>query len=88
MMANAQQRRSLPASLSSPSTRFTVGRDRSGRWIVHDRDGLVGGLFINEEAALHFAAGECNCTSADICRAAGGMILEFTPFARSNANIH
>ncbi|MBX4928613.1 hypothetical protein [Rhizobium binae] len=87
-MANAQQRRILPAATPSPSARFTVGRDRSGRWIVHDRDGLVGGFFINEAAALHFAAGECNCPSADIHRAAEGLALEFTPFARGNAKIH
>ncbi|MBA5806107.1 hypothetical protein [Rhizobium changzhiense] len=86
-MANTQQRRSLPAAAPSPS-RFTVGRDRSGRWIVHDRDGLVGGLFINEAAALHFAAGECNSPSADIHRAAAGMVLEFAPFARGTAKIH
>ncbi|MBY5781206.1 MULTISPECIES: hypothetical protein [Rhizobium] len=84
-MANAQQRRSPPAAAPSPSARFTVGRDRSGRWIVHDREGLVGGLFM---AALHFAAGECNCPSADIHRAAAGMVLEFAPFARGTANIH
>ncbi|RXT27140.1 hypothetical protein B5P46_12140 [Rhizobium leguminosarum] len=87
-MANAQQRRSLPAATPSPSARFTVGRDRSGRWIVHDRDGLVGGLFINEAAALHFAAGECTCPSAEIHRAAAGMVLEFAPFARGTAKIH
>lgn len=87
-MANAQQRRIPPAAMPSPSARFTVGRDGSGRWIVHDREGLVGGLFINEAAALHFAAGECNCPSADIHRAAAGMVLEFTPFARGNAKIH
>lgn len=87
-MANAQQRHILPAATPSPSARFTVGRDRSGRWIVHDRDGLVGGLFINEAAALHFAAGECNCPSAEIHRAAAGLELEFTPFARGNAKIH
>lgn len=73
---------------ASPSSRFTVGRDRNGRWIVHDREGMVGGLFINEAAALHFAAAECNCRLADIHRAATGMVLEFTPFARGAANIH
>jgi len=87
-MANAQQRRILPAATPSPSARFTVGRDRSGRWIVHDREGLVGGLFINEAAALHFAAGECNCPSADVHRAAAGMVLEFPPLACGNAKIH
>ncbi|WP_027685029.1 hypothetical protein [Rhizobium leguminosarum] len=87
-MPNAQQRRIHPAATPSPSARFTIGRDSSGRWIVHDREGLVGGLFINEAAALHFAAGESNCPSADIHRAAAGMVLEFAPFARGTAKIH
>ncbi|WP_246713036.1 MULTISPECIES: hypothetical protein [unclassified Rhizobium] len=73
---------------ASSSSRFTVGPDRSGRWIVHDREGLVGGRFINEAAALHFAASECNCRLADIHRAAAGIVLEFMPFARGAAHIH
>lgn len=56
--------------------RFTIGRDRSGAWIVEDRRGLVGGLFFNEAAALHFAAEESNHDHAEICRAPEGMILD------------
>jgi hypothetical protein len=78
-MANAQQRRQSPAPALPRPARFTVGRDRNGRWIVQDREGRVGGLFINEAAALHFAAEECNRNPADICHAAQGMVLEFAP---------
>ena len=35
--------------------RFTVGRDRSGRWIVNDALGKVGGLFTDRASAVHFA---------------------------------
>ncbi|MEV4605208.1 hypothetical protein MRBLMR1_000134 [Neorhizobium sp. LMR1-1-1.1] len=35
--------------------RFTVGRDRSGRWIVNDAQGKVGGLFTDRASAVHFA---------------------------------
>ncbi len=39
--------------------RFTVGRDHHGWWVVRDEVGLVGGLFCTQEAAVHFAQGEC-----------------------------
>jgi len=35
--------------------RFTVGRDESGRWIVNDALGKVGGLFTDRASAVHFA---------------------------------
>ncbi len=58
MLRNAtllQRARPLPC-------RFLVGRSRNGRWIVADRMGLIGGLFTNREAALHFVKVE----SADV----------------------
>lgn len=42
----------------SRRNRFTVGRDEEGHWVVCDSECLVGGLFINKEAALHFALHE------------------------------
>lgn len=65
-----------------------VGRDKRGRWIVQDRQGLVGGLFVNEAAALHFAAEECNHNPTDICRAPEGVVLDIaTPF-EMRLNVH
>lgn len=87
-MANALQRRQSSASVTARPARFTIGRDKGGRWIVQDREGLVGGLFINEAAALHFAAEECNNNPDEICRATAGMVLDFAPLARSSGNIH
>jgi hypothetical protein len=43
------------AAMVRREPRFVIGRGRSGGWIVHDRLGLVGGIFISEAAARHFA---------------------------------
>jgi hypothetical protein len=40
---------------SSDGPRFIIGRGRRGGWIVNDRLGLVGGIFVSETAARHFA---------------------------------
>lgn len=89
-MANAQHlpRRSAHSPLSPAPARFIIGRDRRGGWIVQDRQGLVGGLFRNEAAALHFAAEECNHNPADICLAPEGAILDLDGFASATSNLH
>ncbi|SIR24801.1 hypothetical protein SAMN05880582_108149 [Rhizobium sp. RU20A] len=46
-------------TLKKRHARFTVGQDHHGWWVVRDEAGLVGGLFCNEEAAIHFAHEEC-----------------------------
>ncbi|ATN37607.1 hypothetical protein ACO34A_27945 (plasmid) [Rhizobium sp. ACO-34A] len=45
----------MRAAPSASGVRFTVGRDAQGRWVVADRDGLVGGLFTDRASAVHFA---------------------------------
>lgn len=35
--------------------RFVIGRGRRGGWVVHDRLGLIGGIFVSEAAARHRA---------------------------------
>jgi hypothetical protein len=37
---------------------FLVGRNSRGNWVVQDQDGLCGGLFIAQSAALKFALSE------------------------------
>jgi hypothetical protein len=37
------------------SSLFYIGKDRAGHWIVQDRRGLCGGLFVNRAEALKFA---------------------------------
>ena len=39
---------------------FVVGVDAEGHWIARDRAGLVGGIFINREAAIDFAEFEAD----------------------------
>ena len=39
----------------SKSSRFLVGKDSHGHWVVQDRTGLCGGLFIGHAEALKFA---------------------------------
>ncbi|GAC1042419.1 hypothetical protein [Rhizobium sp. No.120] len=89
-MANAQhiQRHSAHSAISPASARFIIGRDRRGSWIVQDRQGLVGGLFRNEAAALHFAAEECNHNPADICLAPEGAVLDLDGFVQAASNLH
>jgi hypothetical protein len=37
---------------------FVVGRDSSGHWTVRGAEGLVGGIFKNEDAPMRFARSE------------------------------
>jgi hypothetical protein len=39
----------------SRSSRFFIGTDRRGNWVVRDEAALRGGLFVNGSEALHFA---------------------------------
>lgn len=70
------------------SARFIIGKDRNGRWVVQDRKGLVGGVFISEQAARHFAADECDHHPGQICRAAGEIVLQFSALDRGDNDIH
>ena len=47
-----------PPSGKAPAARtsiFMIGRDSRGRWVVQDREGLHGGLFIGRVEVLRFA---------------------------------
>jgi hypothetical protein len=46
--------------------RFTVGRDRSGRWIVNVAQGKVGGLFTDRASAVQFARFESDHTTGAV----------------------
>jgi hypothetical protein len=34
---------------------FQIGKDSRGRWVAQKKHGLIGGLFVNQAAALKFA---------------------------------
>ncbi|MGF6258180.1 hypothetical protein [Ensifer sp. LBL] len=62
--------------------RFVVGRDRHGWWVVSDRKGLVGGLFTNESAAIHFAVEASDRHPEEVCRAPEGAAIDLDTFSR------
>ncbi|CDN52697.1 Hypothetical protein RG1141_CH03330 [Neorhizobium galegae bv. officinalis bv. officinalis str. HAMBI 1141] len=63
----------------SRGVRFMVGRDVGGRWVVSDRDGLVGGLFTNRASAVHFAMFESDRTPGAVCCLPEGVTLSLGP---------
>lgn len=48
----------VPKDQQKDFTVFLVGRDRGGRWVVHENHGLVEGVFISREDAIRFANDE------------------------------
>ena len=59
--ANQQEppERVTPLPRSWPkSPRFLIGQDHRGNWVVQDRTGRCGGLFVNRVEALRFAMHE------------------------------
>lgn len=73
------------ASQSHRTPRFTVGRDHHGWWVVHDGAGLVGGIFASEDAAMHFAIGECARSACRVRRAARSEVVELGSFTSDTA---
>ena len=62
--------------VASPSQpRFLIGRDRDGFWIVRDESGLIGGLFVTEAAARHFAEFESDHRPGAVIAARGLLSL-------------
>ena len=66
-------------------SRFTVGRDRHGWWIVTDALDLVGGLFADRHSALHFAVTESNQAPGAVRCLEDTVILKFGPIVRRRA---
>jgi len=66
--------------------RFTIGRDHHGWWVVHDRLDRVGGYFVSEDAARHFAAEEAG-HDASAVRAAASEAVELFSEPRTKASI-
>jgi hypothetical protein len=54
-MMKTQQ--SEPPSRRRPPL-FMVGQDGRGNWVVQDKKGMRGGLFVNREAALRYVRSE------------------------------
>ena len=56
-------------------SRFVVGRDTRGSWVVCDRLGLVGGLFADRVTAVHFAEFESDHRPGAVCCAPDDAIV-------------
>jgi hypothetical protein len=76
-MPSSNARALAPTIEPSPLPRFTIGRSKGGGWVVQDREGRVGGLFISELAALHFASDECDHDATQIAITRTRVLLSF-----------
>jgi hypothetical protein len=56
-------------------SRFIVGRDGGGRWVVRDREGLADGLFPDRASAVHFALEESDRVPGAVCCAPDDAIV-------------
>ena len=68
-----------PAPNSSLASNFPcalIGRDRSGHWVVQDRQHRFGGLFVNRMQALKFALFENGDQPQAVIMVPGTLELE------------
>lgn len=67
----------------SCSSRFMIGKDAQGHWVVCDAKGLVGGVFFDRSAAIHFAAAESGYEPGAVCCAPESAVLTIDPLFRA-----
>ena len=72
-MMKTQQ--SEPPSRRRPPL-FMVGQDGRGNWVVQDKKGMRGGLFVNREAALRYVRSENGSKPQAILIVAGELELD------------
>lgn len=60
----------------SARSRFTIGCNNNGRWLVCDRQGLVGGIFVDKASAIRFARTESGGRKNHACWKLGKQNLE------------
>jgi len=70
-----------PLSRTSSSTgpQFLIGKDSRGRWVVRDKRGLSGGLFINRAEAIKFAMFESGRCARAVIMVPGGLEFDWRP---------
>jgi hypothetical protein len=64
---------------------FMIGRNSQGQWIVRDRSGLRGGLFIDRTEALRFALFENGHRPQAVLMVPGTLELDLDPGSRVDA---
>jgi hypothetical protein len=77
-----QDQQSKPPSWLRPPL-FMVGQDSRGNWVVQDKKGMRGGLFVNREAALRYVRSENGFKPQAVVMVSGGFELEIS----SNAGV-
>jgi hypothetical protein len=77
-----QDQQSEPPSWLRPPL-FMVGQDSRGNWVVQDKKGMRGGLFVNREAALRYVRSENGFKPQAVVMVSGGFELEIS----SNAGV-
>ena len=77
-----QDQQSEPPSWLRPPL-FMVGQDSRGNWVVQDKKGMRGGLFVNREAALRYVRSENGFKPQAVVMVSGGFELEMS----SNAGV-
>src|ERR1700730_13774273 len=81
-LAMTQDQQSEPPSWLRPPL-FMVGQDSRGNWVVQDKKGMRGGLFVNREAALRYVRSENGFKPQAVVMVSGGFELEIS----SNAGV-
>ena len=78
------------SELEPPSTPassvFMIGQDSNGHWVVQDRRGLNGGLFVDRAQALKFALFENGNRPQAVIMVPGVLELNMSVPAAVNAN--
>jgi hypothetical protein len=60
-------------------SRFVVGRDGDGHWVVWDRQALCGGSFVNREDAVRYARFESEGAPGQVTLSNDVVHFEVTP---------
>jgi hypothetical protein len=70
-----KEQQSEPPSWFRPPL-FMVGQDRRGNWVVQDRKGMRGGLFVNREAAMRYVRSENGFKPQTVVMVSGDFELD------------
>lgn len=75
-------------SAAVPLPRFIIDKEAERRWIVYDRRGLVGGLFIDRASALRFVKSICDSQpDASYCLSHKGILRTHVIFGVRSSSL-
>jgi hypothetical protein len=70
-----QDQENEPPSLLRPPL-FMMGQNRRGNWVVQDKKGMRGGLFVSREAALRYVRSENGFKPRAVVMVSGSFELD------------